>query len=95
MAQIPYTDTQAQAARLLGKRMAAERASVLHLYQMLLQSPPVAEGWLGFMTSIRQCIGPADETREFVTTSAGYNMVSRFLAVLGVQSSDKKEPQRC
>lgn len=179
MARIPYADTQAQTIKPLVERMATERGSVLHLYQMLLHSPPVAEGWLGFLTAIRQRTELADETRELVimriaalnqatyeadqhrpiavaagltevqidslarleprasfnaqqqavlaltdamtqdvhvtdqtmsfvrdhfddrelvelvATIAAYNMVSRFLVALEVQSSDETEPRRC
>lgn len=179
MARIPYADTQAQTTKPLVERMATERGSVLHLYQMLLHSPPVAEGWLGFLTAIRQRTELADETRELVimriaalnqatyeadqhrpiavaagltevqidslarlesrasfnaqqqavlaltdamtqdvhvtdqtmsrvrdhfddrelvelvATIAAYNMVSRFLVALEVQSSDETEPRRC
>ena len=35
-------------------RIVAERGAVLHLYQMLLHSPPVASGWLNYLTAIRQ-----------------------------------------
>jgi len=30
-----------------------DRASMLNLYRMLLNSPPVAEGWLNYVTTIR------------------------------------------
>ena len=66
MARIPYADIEAEATRDLVDRMAAERGSVLHLYRMLLHSPPVAEGWLGFLTAIRQQSGLDDRTRELV-----------------------------
>ena len=39
----------------LAERIKRERGGkVLNLYKMLLHSPPVAEGWLAFFTSIRQ-----------------------------------------
>ena len=41
------------AHRALVERIVAERGSLLHLYQMLLHSPPLAEGWLAF-TAVRQ-----------------------------------------
>jgi len=34
-------------------RIVAERGNVLHLYAMLLQSPPFAEGWLRLLTAVR------------------------------------------
>ncbi|MDV6228333.1 carboxymuconolactone decarboxylase family protein [Nitratireductor aquimarinus] len=54
MARIPYSDPEAPEARALVDRIVAERGSLLHLYQMLIHSPPVAEGWLAFLTAIRQ-----------------------------------------
>ena len=54
MARIPYADLSAPEAQPLVQRIVAERGSVLHLYQMLMHSPPLAEGWLGFMTQVRQ-----------------------------------------
>jgi alkylhydroperoxidase family enzyme len=54
MARLHYADPEDPATRSLVDRIVAERGSVLHLYQMLLHSPPVAEGWLGFMTAVRQ-----------------------------------------
>ena len=46
MARIPYADSQNPAVKPLADRIVAERGEVLHLYRMLLNSPPVAEGWL-------------------------------------------------
>jgi alkylhydroperoxidase family enzyme len=54
MARLQYADPNDAAIRNLVDRVVAERGSVLHLYQMLLHSPPVAEGWLSFMTAVRQ-----------------------------------------
>jgi AhpD family alkylhydroperoxidase len=39
---------------------------MLNLYRMLLHSPPVAEGWLTFLTAIRQKLGLAARVRELV-----------------------------
>ncbi|AWN15866.1 carboxymuconolactone decarboxylase family protein [Salinisphaera sp. LB1] len=66
MARIPYADIEADATKPLVERMTAQRGSVLHLYRMLLHSPPVAEGWLGFLTAIRQHADLDDRTRELV-----------------------------
>ena len=49
MAHLPYADLSTPEAQPLVQRIVAERGSVLHLYQMLLHSPPLAEGWLGFL----------------------------------------------
>ncbi len=54
MARIPYADTTRPETAALAERIVAERGEILHLYAMLLHSPPVAEGWLAFLTAIRQ-----------------------------------------
>lgn len=66
MARIPYADLSSPAAQPLVQRIVAERGSVLHLYQMLMHSPPLAEGWLGFMTQVRQKLELGGELRELV-----------------------------
>ena len=45
-------------------RIVKERGSVLHLYAMLLHSAPVAEGWLNYLTAIRQKSDLAGDIRE-------------------------------
>ena len=54
MARISYADLNNPEAKPLVERIVAERGGVLHLYQMLLHSPPVASGWLNYLTAIRQ-----------------------------------------
>jgi AhpD family alkylhydroperoxidase len=66
MARLPYADLTAPGAKPLVDRIVAERGSVLHLYQMLLHSPPVAEGWLAYLTAIRQKSSLAPALRELV-----------------------------
>ncbi|MEO7241315.1 MAG: carboxymuconolactone decarboxylase family protein [Variovorax sp.] len=66
MAYIPYAHLDGPGQKALVERIVAERGSVLHLYQMLLHSPPVAEGWLGFMTAIRQRSLLSGALRELV-----------------------------
>jgi AhpD family alkylhydroperoxidase len=66
MARIPYADLSASEAQPLVQRIVAERGSVLHLYQMLMHSPPLAEGWLGFMTQVRQKLELGGDLRELV-----------------------------
>ncbi len=67
MARIPYADlSKLHDARTLVERIVAERGSVLHLYQMLLHSPPLAEGWLGFMTAVRQKLELSGSLRELI-----------------------------
>lgn len=66
MARIPYADTTGPEVGPLVKRITEERGSVLHLYQMLLHSPPLAEGWLTYLTAIRQKCTLAGDLRELV-----------------------------
>lgn len=66
MAHLPYADLQEPEAAALVQRIVAERGSVLHLYQMLLHSPPLAEGWLFFMTRVRQQLALPGDLRELV-----------------------------
>jgi alkylhydroperoxidase family enzyme len=66
MARIPYADPTAPAAAPLVARIVRERGSLLHLYQMLLHSPPLAEGWLHFMTQVRQKLELGGDLRELV-----------------------------
>ncbi len=55
MARIPYADEKDPALRALAEQISAERGGrVATLYQMLLNSPPVAQGWLNLLTAIRQ-----------------------------------------
>ncbi|MCZ7563233.1 MAG: carboxymuconolactone decarboxylase family protein [Burkholderiales bacterium] len=55
MARIPYPDTSAPALAPLVERIRRERGGkLLNLYRMLLHSPPLAQGWLGLFTAIRQ-----------------------------------------
>ena len=66
MAHLPYADLNRIELQPLVQRIQAERGSVLHLYQMLLHSAPLAEGWLGFMTAVRQQLGLSGALRELV-----------------------------
>jgi alkylhydroperoxidase family enzyme len=66
MAQLPYADLSAPALQPLVQRIVAERGHVLHLYQMLMHSPPLAEGWLHFMTQVRQQLDLGGALRELV-----------------------------
>ncbi len=45
-------------------RIKAERGKLLDLYKILLHSPAVMEGWLGFFTAIRQKTKLAGRYRE-------------------------------
>jgi AhpD family alkylhydroperoxidase len=66
MARIPYADITSPEAQPLAQRIIAQRGSLLHLYRMLLHSPPVAAGWLGYLTAIRQQCSLPGDIRELV-----------------------------
>jgi len=66
MAHLPYADLGSAETRPLVDRIVAERGHVLHLYQMLLHSPPLAEGWLGYLTKVRQQLALSGALRELV-----------------------------
>ena len=66
MAHLPYANLDHAELRPLVERIVAERGSVLHLFQMLLHSPPLAEGWLGFTTAVRQRLQLPGALRELV-----------------------------
>ena len=66
MAHLPYADPDRPDLRPLVDRIVAERGEVLHLYRMLLHSPPLAEGWLGYFTQVRQRLDLDAGLRELV-----------------------------
>jgi alkylhydroperoxidase family enzyme len=66
MAHLPYADLDGAELQPLVQRIVTERGSVLHLYQMLLHSPPLAEGWLAFLTAVRQKLDLPGDLRELV-----------------------------
>jgi len=66
MARLPYADLTHPEVSPLVEQIVAERGSVLHLYQMLLQSPPVARGWLNHLTGIRHHSSLPGDLREMV-----------------------------
>ena len=66
MARISYADIHQPALAPVVERIVEERGSVLKLYEMLLHSPPVAAGWLTFLTAIRQQCHLSGRIRELV-----------------------------
>ena len=66
MARLPYADISEPTRQPLVQRIEAERGSVLHLYQMLLHSMPLTEGWLGLLTAVRQKFRLDGTLRELV-----------------------------
>ena len=66
MARIPYPDLGNPEIAPLVERIKGERGKLFNLYGMLLHSPPVAEGWLAFLTAIRQKCSLSGRIRELV-----------------------------
>lgn len=66
MARVDYADIDKPETRPLVERIQRERASLPNLYKMLLNSPPVAEGWLHYLTAIRQKSGLPPRLRELL-----------------------------
>ncbi len=66
MARLPYADLNTPSIQPLAKQIEAERGSILILYQMLLHSPDVAQGWLSHLTGIRQKSSIPGDIRELV-----------------------------
>ncbi len=66
MARVSYAVHEGADRKALVDRIVKERGGVLHLYAMLLHSAPVAEGWLNYLTTIRQKAGLAGDIREVV-----------------------------
>ena len=65
MPRVPYIEEKdhPELAPLVA-RIKAERGKLLDLYKVLLHSPAVMEGWLGFFTAIRQKTKLAGRYRE-------------------------------
>lgn len=66
MARIPYAQPDTPERARIAERIIRERGSLLHLYKMLLNSAPVAEGWLTYLTAIRQKCRLNGALREMV-----------------------------
>ena len=66
MARLPYARLDDADKAPLVERIVAERGSVLHLYQMLLHSPPLAEGWLAYLTAVRHQLTLSGALRELI-----------------------------
>ena len=65
MARLPYADPTDPVIAQQAAQITAERGGkLLNLYKMLLQSPPVADGWRQLLTAIRQQCMIAARYRE-------------------------------
>ena len=80
MARIAYADPERPDTAALAGRITRERGGVLHLYAMLLHSPPVAEGWLRFLTAIRQECALPGALRELVIMQVAHLNGARYEA---------------
>ncbi len=66
MARIDYADISRPELRPLVERIQRERSSLPNLYRMLLNSPAVAQGWLTYLTAIRQQSSLPPSLREML-----------------------------
>ena len=64
MARISYPNPGDPGIAPLVERIKSERGKLLNLYGMLLHSPPLAEGWLAFLTAVRQKCSLSGRIRE-------------------------------
>ncbi len=65
MARISYPDENQNAEVVaLAAQIRKERGKLHNLYRMLLNSPPVARGWLNLLTAVRQQCKLAGRYRE-------------------------------
>jgi alkylhydroperoxidase family enzyme len=64
MARIPYADDRNPEVAELAAQIRRERGKMHNLYKMLLNSPPVARGWLNLLTAVRQQCKLPDKYRE-------------------------------
>jgi len=64
MARIPYADDKNPEVAELAAQILRERGKMHNLYKMLLNSPPVARGWLNLLTAVRQQCKLAGKFRE-------------------------------
>ena len=75
MARIAYPDPSNTEIAPLVKRIIAERGRLANLYKMLLHSPPVAEGWLSFLTAIRYKCSLAGRVRGLIMPEINYGQM--------------------
>jgi AhpD family alkylhydroperoxidase len=66
MARIPLPDASAAGLEPLVEEIVSARGSLLELYHALLHAPPVAAGWLEYVTSIRGATSLSGRIRELV-----------------------------
>jgi alkylhydroperoxidase family enzyme len=90
VARLPFADIERADIKPLAGQIAAERGTVLDLYRMLLHSPPVAAGWLRYLTAIRHECELPGSLRELVImriailNGASYESEQHAAIALGV-----------
>jgi alkylhydroperoxidase family enzyme len=72
MARLPYARTDGLEIQELVGDIVRQRGEILHLYQMLLHSPPITEGWLRMMTAVRHETSLPGSLRELMIIRIGY-----------------------
>jgi AhpD family alkylhydroperoxidase len=66
MARLPYAEPVSDEAAIVAQHVVEQRGELLHLYRMLLHSPPVCQGWLTYLTAVRQQCELPGAIREMV-----------------------------
>lgn len=89
MARLPYARLDTPEIAPLVQRITAERGSVLHLYQMLMHSAPIAEGWLNYLTAVRQKSSLPEALRELIIMRVAL-LNTELLAIFGDPSFKEK-----
>ena len=64
MARIPYADDKNPEVAELAAQIVKERGKMHNLYRMLLNSPPIARGWLNLLTAVRHHAKLSGKFRE-------------------------------
>jgi 4-carboxymuconolactone decarboxylase len=74
MARVPLLDDEVrpELAELCDRLRAGRRGSLINVYKILLNSPEMAEAWLGYMNAVRWGTGLAGRLREIITIRIAY-----------------------
>lgn len=66
MPRLSYADTSSPELTSISDRVISERGSLLDLYRLLMHSPPIASGWLEFLTAVRYHLTLPPDLRELI-----------------------------
>ena len=74
MARVPLIDDEIrpELADLCDRLRAGRRGSLINVYKILLNSPEMAEAWLGYMNAVRWGTSLSGRLREIVTIRIAY-----------------------